>query len=250
MDNTANVAYRDPRQRRKTAKLIRGGLALLCMIAALHGFLKITDVQITGNVVYSDEEVLAASGLRTGRALLLTRRGAVKKTIESKLPAVEEADVRVLLPGTVKLELREGTGVAAFTMADGRCMLMSARGKVVGETNDPSAYVLLKGIQPETAGVGETLELETVDTEKLSCVIELLTLLEEHGRIQEIRELDVSNLTSIRMNYGDRFQVRLGGADRLEEKLKFMEEILEELSYGETGTIDLSRDTEGHYIPR
>ena len=43
---------------------------------------------------------------------------------------------------------------------------------------------------------------------------------------------------------------RLGGADRLAEKLDFLEQILEELSYGETGTIDLTRETEGHYIPR
>ena len=250
MDNTASGGYRSPRHTPKTAKLIRGVLAILCIIIALHGFLKITDVQITGNMVYSQEEVLSASGLRTGRPLLLTRSRAVERTIESELPAVEEADVRIRLPGTVRLDIREGTAVAAFTMADGRILLLSAKGKVVGETEDPSAYILLKGIQPEEADVGKNLELETVDSEKLACLIELLTLLDEHGKIQEVRELDVSNLTSIRMNYADRFQVRLGGADRLEEKLDFMEQILEELSYGETGTIDLSRDTEGHYIPR
>ena len=98
--------------------------------------------------------------------------------------------------------------------------------------------------------MGKQLVLETVDEEKLACVTELLTLLEEQDRIQEVRELDVSNLTSIRMNYADRFLVRLGGADRLKEKLGFMEHILEELTYGETGTIDLTRETEGHYIPR
>lgn len=250
MDKPVTAGYPDARNTAKTVKLIRGGLAALFIIVALYGFLKITDVQIIGNVVYSQEEILSVSGLKTGTPLLLTRAGAVKRAIESELPAVDEAKVIIRLPGTVVLNIREGTAVASLEMADGRCMLLSARGKVVGETGDPGAYIVVKGITPRDAGVGKRLELETVDAEKLACLTELLTLLEEHGKIQEIRELDVSNLTSIRMNYGDRFLVRLGGADRLADKLDFLEQMLEELSYGETGTIDLTRVTEGHYIPR
>ena len=250
MEKTAPYNYPDTRRTEKTAKLIRGLLAALCIIAALYGFLKITDVQITGNVVYSKEEILAASGLRTGRPMLLTRGGAAEKAIESDLPAVEEAEVRLRLPGTVTVDIREGTAVAAFTLEDGRIMLLSARGKVVGEVGSTDGYVAIKGISPQEAGVGKRLELETVDEEKLACLTELLTLLEERGTIQEVRELDVSNLTSVRMNYADRFQVRLGGADRLEEKLGLLDKILAKLSYGETGVIDLTRDMEGHYIPR
>ena len=250
MDKTASVGYAGVQRTAKTARLIRGLLAALCILAALYGFLKITDVQIVGNVVYSSEEILEVSGLRTGTPLLLTRGRAVKRAIESELPAVEDAQVRLQLPGTVVLNIREGTGVAALRMADGRILLLSAKGKVVGETGDPSGYVLLTGIQPAEADVGKRLELETVEEEKLACITELLGLLEEQGSIEEVRELDVSNLTSIRMNYADRFQVRLGGADRLAEKLKFLGQMLAELSYGETGTIDLTRETEGHYIPR
>lgn len=250
MDKAITSRYPEVRRTEQTARLIRWILAALCIIAALYGFLKITDVQITGNMVYSNEEVLSASGLRLGTPLLLTRRGAVKRTVESELPAVEKADVRIRLPGTVVIRIREGTAVASLQMGDGRILLLSAKGKVVGETDDPSAYIRLVGMNPLAGDVGRLLELEKVDAAKLECLTELLTLLEEHGRIDDVRELDVSNLTSIRMNYADRFQVRLGGADRLAEKLDFLEQILEKLTYGETGTIDLTRDTEGHYIPR
>lgn len=250
MDKPVTAGYPDARNTGKTVRLIRGVLAALFIIVALYGFLKITDVQIIGNVVYSQEEILSVSGLKTGTPLLLTRTRAVKKAVESALPAVDEARVSIRLPGTVVLDIREGTAVASLAMEDGRCMLLSARGKVVGETTNPDAYIVITGIAPKEAGVGKRLELETVDEEKLACLTELLTLLEEQGKIQEVRELDVSNLTSIRMNYAGRFQVRLGGADRLADKLDFLGQMLEELSYGETGTIDLTRVTEGHYIPR
>ncbi len=250
MDKALTARYPDARRTEKTARIIRWILAAFCIIAALYGFLKITDVQISGNMVYSNEEVFAASGLREGTPLLLTGRGAVKRLIESRLPAVEKADVRIRLPGAVVIRIREGTAVASLEMGDGRSLLLSAKGKVVGETDDPSAYIRLVGMTPLEGDVGRLLKLEKEDEVKLECLSELLTLLEEHGRIEEVRELDVANLTSIRMNYGDRFQVRLGGADRLAEKLNFLEQILEELSYGETGTIDLTRETEGHYIPR
>ncbi len=250
MDKALSARYADARRTEKTARLIRWVLAALCIMAALYGFLKITDVQITGNMVYSEEEVFSASGLHTGSPLLLTRRGAVKRTVESELPAVEKADIRLLLPGTVVIRIREGTAVASLQMGDGRNLLLSAKGKVVGETDDPSPYIRLLGMNPLEGDVGRLLELDKDDEVRLECLTELLTLLEEHGRIEDVRELDVSNLTSIRMNYADRFTVRLGGADRLKEKLNFLEHILEELSYGETGTIDLTRETEGHYIPR
>lgn len=250
MDKAVSIRYHDSRRTVRTVRLIRGLLAAICIIIALYGFLKITDVQIKGNVVYSTEEVLSASGIRTGRPLLLTGTGAVRRVIESALPAVEHADVRLRLPGTVDIRIREGTAAVALDMADGRTLLLSTKGKVVGETKDPSPYIRLLGLEPLSGEVGGPLELEEADEDKLECLTELLTLLEEQGRMQEIRELDVSNLTSIRMNYADRFQVRLGGADRLAEKLKFLEQILEKLSYGETGTIDLTRETEGHYIPR
>lgn len=247
---SASARYQNTQRTESIARVIRWILAALCIIAALYGFLKISDVQISGNMVYSNEEVLSASGLRMGTPLLLTGRGAVRRILESELPAVERADVRIRLPGTVVIRIREGTAVASLQMGDGRNLLLSSKGKVVGETEDPSAYIRLTGMTPLEGDVGRLLELEKEDSVKLECLTELLTLLEEHGRIEEVRELDVANLTSIRMNYADRFQVRLGGADRLEEKLNFLEQILEELSYGETGTIDLTRETEGHYIPR
>ena len=250
MDKALTARYRDAQRTEKTARLIRLVLAALCIIAALYGFLKITDVQISGNMVYSNEVVLSASDVHLGRPLLLTMRGAVKRTVESALPAVEKAEVRIRMPGTVVIRIQEGTAVASLQMEDGRTLLLSAKGKVVGETADPSAYIRLEGMNPTEGDVGRHLVLEKDDAAKLECLTELLTLLEEHGRIEEVRELDVSNLTSIRMNYADRFLVRLGGADRLKEKLDFLEQILEELSYGETGTIDLTRETEGHYIPR
>jgi len=250
MDKALLARYPDAHRTEQTARIIRWILAALCIFAALYGFLKITDVQISGNMVYSNEEVLSASGLRKGTPLLLTRMGAVKRVLESQLPAVEKAEVRIRLPGTVVVRIREGTAVASLQTEDGRNLLLSAKGKVVGETDDPTAYIRLIGITPLEGDVGRILELDTADTAKLECLSELLTLLEEHGKIGEVRELDVANLTSIRMNYADRFQVRLGGADRLAEKLDFLEQILEELTYGETGTIDLTRETEGHYIPR
>lgn len=250
MDKALSARYADTRRTEKTARIIRWILAVLCIIAALYGFLKITDVQISGNMVYSTEEVLSASGLRLGSPLLLTGRGTVKRGIESELPAVEKADVRLHLPGIVVIRIREGTGVGSLQMGDGRILLLSSKGKVVGETEDPSGYIRLVGMNPVSGEVGRRLELEKVDEAKLDCLTELLTLLEEHGKIEEVRELDVTNLTSIRMNYADRFQVRLGGADHLEKKFGFLEQILEELSYGETGIIDLTRETEGHYIPR
>ena len=97
MDKALPARYPDTQRTEQTARIIRWILAALCIFAALYGFLKITDVQISGNMVYSNEEVLSASGLRKGTPLLLIRMGAVKRVVESQLPAVEKAEVRIRL---------------------------------------------------------------------------------------------------------------------------------------------------------
>ncbi len=249
MNETVIPAYQGVR-RPNRGRMIRGLLAVLFALLALYGFFKITDVQISGNVVYSSEEIRKASGIREGGQLLLAGLRGTERTLESRLPAVENADVRLILPGSVRILIREGTAVAAVEMAGGRVLLLSARGKVVGEGGDPGAYIRVRGLAPLKAEVGRQLELAEEDVPRLECLTELLTLLEEHGRIGEVREVDVSNLTNVRMSYADRFLVRLGGQDRFEDKLDFLDQILEKLSYGETGTIDLTRENEGHYIPR
>ena len=65
---------------------IRYAAALIAVIAAVSTFFKISDIQVEGNMIYSSEEIISASGLDTGSMLFFAGRRGAGKRIYAKLP--------------------------------------------------------------------------------------------------------------------------------------------------------------------
>ena len=74
MDETRE-ASRQPRQRKTVSggrlRLLRYLLAAAAMLLAANIFFEISDIQVKGNVIYSEGEIREASGLQVGDSGLL-----------------------------------------------------------------------------------------------------------------------------------------------------------------------------------
>lgn len=245
-----NHSRRKGAQRRADPRILRGiryGLAAVCMLLAVSVFFRIADVQVTGNVLYSETEILSAAAVEPGSSLLLTRRAAVEERICRILPCVEDARVILRLPDTVVLRVRE-LPAAAVLEWNGKTVQISGSGRVVG-FGAAEGLVPVRGFSPSAAELGVTLALGEGDSGKLDYLAELLELLEQKGLLAQVQEIDLSSVSDLRFRYEDRFTVRMGRQESLSYKLDFMCSIVRELGYGEAGILDMSSGTEGHYVP-
>ena len=247
MDKAAGKRhYRVRRQGR--GKLLRYLLAAAAMLAAVALFFEISDIQVEGNVIYSKGELLTAAELREGGNFFLIRRKAAEKRLEESLSCVEHAEVGFRLPNTLVIRVEEGPAVA-WTEAEEGVLLLSARGRVVGIGGDTSGLLHIGGITPVEPREGEILTLGEADTAKLEYLTELLRCLSDKELLGAVKDLDIANVSDLHFVFDGRFSVRMGGRNRVSEKLDFLQRIVGSLGNGETGVIDLSTDMEGHFIP-
>ena len=87
-------------------KLVCLLLIIGAVIAALTLFFKVQSIAVSGNERYSQEEVVAASGIRVEDNLFLLNKYSAAQAIFETLPYVEEATIKRSLPDTIVITVR------------------------------------------------------------------------------------------------------------------------------------------------
>ena len=245
---------------------------VIAFVLVLSIFFKVDVVQVSGTEKYTPWEVKEASEIQSGDSLLGISEAKLAARIQKKLPYVGEVRVGIKLPDTVKIEIKELEVVYAVEDSNGAWWLMDAAGRIVDSTNLAAAkdYTRIVGVKIKAGAVGEQAapfqpevqqstqpEGELIATlppvsaqEQLNATILVLTALEKNGVMGVVDSVDVSDLTSLSLDYedrlqvsqgdGPRFQVSLGDSTRMEYKISVMKSTIEELGQFESGYLDVS----------
>ena len=79
-----------------------------------------------------------------------------------------------------------------------------------------------------------------VIVEKLVSVKNILGKLEENDIVGEVATVDVSNLYNLELQYGQRYQVKLGDTSEMERKISEMKQAVAQLNDYQSGILDAS----------
>lgn len=242
------AARRSPRKENMSQRRRRGSILLrlatmLVVVAVfvfgLSIFFKVTDIQVTGNQVYSAEDVVAASGLQTGDNLVTINKGTVVGKILAQLPFVEEISMERVLPGTVVIHVVESDVVYSVAGDDGGSWLINGGGKILAKADSTAEYPRLTGITVQNPVIGQPMASEE-QAENVTAALELLPLLEATDSISQVTEVRVDKTYDLVVLYGDTYEIHLGGTEQLEYKMEYLSAILKEPQVAEGGIIDLS----------
>ena len=205
---------------------------------------------------------MEASGIQVGDKLLTFSRAKAGGKIIGKLPFVENVRFGIKLPGTVYIEITEVEVGYAASDTNGTWWLVSAGGKVLQQLapGEHSGYTNLLGFkldkpviaaqavaleeeQPTTDEAGNTIPVAVTAEKRLHTALNILQYLEQNGIIGEAASLDVTELTDIQMQYGSRYQVKLGDDTQLSYKISLLKaavaKVQKDYPYS-SGTLDLS----------
>ena len=120
------------------------------------------------------------------------------------------------------------------------------------ETGETAAETTESDTAPtETAVPGETAAAGSTKT-KVEAVREILKALEANNLMGEIRQVDVTFLYSITLQYEDRLEIRLGQPDNLTYKVNYMAQAVAQIADYQIGTLDVTFDgtEEARFIPQ
>lgn len=224
--------------------------AILAAIVGIGSFFKISDIQVTGNVIYSEQEILEVAGIELGDNLFLVNKRSAEEAILENRGFADTITVKRKLPDTIEINVRESRLLAYVQHGDDyyvlnrKCELLSKTDAV-----GVAGHIWLQGISPVEPEVGRTLELSVEEEAKGDYLAEVMELMLENELYSQVQWIDVSNVSSLKFLYRGGITVDLGKNEELERKFDMLESILADRAENDKGTISLVKPGEGHFIP-
>lgn len=218
-------------------KLMCAALILGAGIAALTLFFEVQHIAVTGAQRYSEEEVVAASGIRIEDNLFLLNKYHAAQAIFDALPYVEEASLRRSLPDTIVITVRECSAAAAVETEEGY-WLVSVNGKLLELVPDaPEGCPVVRGIAPVECAPSAQLTTETGGA--VETLLAILRAAQGRDMLADISRVDLSDPEAIRLRYLGRFVVKLPWDSDMDTVLRGMEDVaVNELESNQTGEIN------------
>lgn len=241
------------RQKRQLAFLtIVVLVASVAAIMLLTPAFDIKEIEVHGNSVLKDEEIIRSSGVVKGVNIFGISLGEAKDNIKS-MGYVESVKVKRSLPSTVEITVVEEVGVGyikaeegfVIITADGRCVDITdgmSGGKGDKKTADLPELPKIKGMKNVRYKVGSIITSE--DELQLKALLTCLHEFAKYGYIFDIREIDMSDTADIKFYYRNKdLCVIVGSPDKVGYKMECFGPILAEIGENPTGYINLERLT-------
>ncbi|MBQ2325010.1 MAG: FtsQ-type POTRA domain-containing protein [Clostridia bacterium] len=220
-------------------------ILILFLGTAFFLFFRVKEISVTGNSVYSDEQIIQAAGIERDSNLFSFSGKRVEETVKSALPYVGSVTVKRDLPSGVVIEIEEKQAVM-YTEINGDYYLLSDELYVLSVSNKlssvPNSAIKLVTGSVDRCLVGQPITF--MDARTRESVLEMYSVLQRNEMDYYIREIDITSRFDISMQYTDRFHIYIGDMDNFDLKIPFLEKVIDELYDEDKGSIDLSSHTE------
>ncbi len=206
----------------------------------------IKNIMIEGNSRYTDEQIIKAGDINVGQSLFLINKRNVAENILKAYPYVDKVTVSNPSFSTIKISIEEVQPVGIINNKLG-WLIVGANGKGLEQLSDSSArvadYRKIECVKQKGNGVARL----TLDDRTLAAVNAIVDAA-DGSTLDAVLEIDVSDLTDIKLNWKDQISIKLGGDMSLESKLNYTRKTLDRVlsSHGSdaSGQIDLSMYSE------
>ena len=216
------------------------GATLIFLSVCFFLFFRISEIQLVGNEIYTEEQILEQIPFSVGENLFSFRAEEVENELHKALPFIGEVEIKLSLPSVVTVEISErrmelslAVGEEAYLLSGDLQVLERIGG---GDITDGVAH--LKTGAVERCIVGEKVTFS--DARTASDLEELYRCLSANGIMGQIRSIDMTSRFDITIDYDGRFSVYLADIDNMDIKIRFLVGIIDQLSSFDRGFIDLS----------
>ena len=245
---------------------LSGMLSVILILLALSPLFEVKSIAVNGSERYSEEDIIIASGLRTGingfkaigsslDDILSFRYGAAEDAVKKDHPYIKDIVVKYVLPDKIEMSIQERVPFAVvpfygtYLLVDNEaCVLETFNGE------NTKSLPLIKGLKFEGYKLGQALEFEV--EENFLLAVDLINQLSKSDEKSEFKLLpqvdyfDVKDAENICLFYDSRIIVNLGDLRELGYRIDFMKEILQKnIRKDEKGRLDFTLSKNPSFIP-
>ncbi len=233
--NTGKVPYgsKRPKKRRNKKNLILYyiifGVIIVATVIILSTtvFFKLEAVNITGESIYTSEEINAVVDVNEGDNLFAIDVFEIEETILATFPAIETVNVRRRLPSSIEISVTPCVKMAELEQ-DGEYYLISEGFKVMGMRSEipTSETIVIYGFEANEITFGQ--KITSVDPNKEETLNEILTALEEN-EFTEITDINIEDRLNIVLVFDNRIPIELGSSYDIDYKIQIIKQTINEL---------------------
>ncbi len=243
---------------------------LLCVVGVILAltvgatvFFRVEQVTVSGNQRYTQEEIIAASGIQLGDNLYSRNKVRIDQNIRTTLPYIGDLTINRALPSTIQITVTEWEAVAqvaapgveqvaayqeeagekAVTTAQ-EPWLISVKGKLLEPAPPDSAAIAVTGLIPLSPQAGSMMEVPEGEHTRLAALTALLEALGEAGMQSQVSDIRLE-ATQLMVRYAGRFDVKMKLNADFSYDVRLMRAIREKMEEqdgeGACGSMDLTR---------
>ena len=233
---------------KQSAILIGIGVLLIGVMTFIGTsvFVRILEIEISGVVVYTEQEVLEASRVSFGDNLMRLNIQTASQNIRSNLPFVRDVNIERRLPDTLIINIVESVPIA-YVFFEEDVLILDSSGRILQSGDyDTENLIEIRGLLVREASQGQQLIPELGAETRFLDLQEILTALEREDLIEHVSYVDVSNIQNIHFGFLDIYRVILGNAGELRQKIYSLRNSIIYLNRnfpGVPGAIDISDPT-------
>ncbi|SHJ13996.1 cell division protein FtsQ [Geosporobacter subterraneus DSM 17957] len=236
-------------KKRKRKKLILFVMLLCCIISFIiifkTDFFCIKVIEIKGNVLLSQEDIVQASGITLGNQIYKEKIKDVKIGL-SQHPYIKSVEVKRKLPNRISINIVEREEIAAIPFM-GAYVFIDENGMILKSETHPENLKIIYGLEFDHFMEGEPLEVK--DPQKLEKALEIIKSINQLG--MPIKNLDVNDPKNYTIKLTDTLLCRIGEGSNIDYRLSLLVKILQDLESKDItrGVIDISYDGNPTYRP-
>lgn len=205
------------------------GIGVLLSVTLLFN---INEIKVNGEVDYSVEDIIKASGIGKGDNLVRLDAKKAEENILEKMVYIESADVSKKFPDTLEINVEKCIPYANAEYDDG-VLLLSPKGKILEKSSENQKDLLtIKGLEPSTFVPGKYITSK--DENKVEIYFEIMQTLQS-CKNSKVVSIDMTDKYEIVINYDNRIDFKAGNANDIAYKLKLADTVLEDLNDGKKG---------------
>lgn len=279
------MARRSSRSRTRRKNRGRFGplFKLLCLLAVgvaltvgATVFFRVESVVISGNERYTQEEIIAASGIEIGDNLYGLNKVRIDQNIRTTLPYIGDLTINRALPSTIVITVTEWEAVAKIAAPDAAYVtairtelaesdpegepvevaqedwLISVKGKLLEPAPEDADAITVTGLLPLSPRAGGMVSVAESESARLTALTALLEALEEGEVTRDVSSIRLE-ATQLVLRYMDRFDVKMKLNADFYYNIRLMQAIRQQIEAQYTteaaGSIDLTQEYGSVYSP-
>lgn len=233
--------------------LMVGILLLVLGSTVFSGLFAVRSIEVRGNTICSDEEVITASGISLGQSIFSVKAKDVQRGINANR-YLEYVSVRHnFFPCSVILTVDEHSPVAKMSWL-GMLMLIGDDGVVMESTSSIDITVHVPEIVGMTVQQGTAVGHPVVYgvPGQGEAIQSILDALREQGLLTSIVQINISTPDNIALVTDRGLQVLLGEAYRIPEKIEVLRNVLPRVYERDGvsgGVMHISNDISADFLP-